>query len=193
LRFWKNAIRWLMKDSTVSRVTVDTPRENYAVGDEVRVIVRVRDPGFAPLEGAEVEVGVASPGQNETVRGVSSADGELVLVLPAERRGTHRITVRASTSQGAVGDASTVFAVTTRDPELDEVSPDVAFLEWMAASTGGTFYAHGDLGPPQIDASSGRVVWERTETVLWRAPLAALWVLFFAGIAWVVRRRAGLR
>ena len=193
LRFWKNAIRWLMKDSTVARVTVDTPRENYAVGDEIRVIVRVRDPGFAPLEGAEVEVAVTVAGEEQTLRGVSSGDGELVLVLPAERRGTHRIRVLASTAQGAVGEASTVFAVTTRDPELDEVSPDVAFLEWMAATTGGTFYAHGDLGPPQIDPSSGRVVWERTETVLWRAPLVALWVLFFAGVAWVVRRRSGLR
>ena len=63
LRFWKNAIRWLMKDSTTARVTVDTPRENYAVGEDVRVVVRARDPGFAAMPDANVVVTIDNEGR----------------------------------------------------------------------------------------------------------------------------------
>jgi len=194
LRFWKNAIRWLMKDTTVARVTVDTPRENYAVGDDVRVVTRVRDPGFAPMEGAKVEAVIDAAGHAMKLEGKTNADGEIVLTLPAERRGTHRITVLATADEGGeVGAATTVFAVTTRDPELDEVSPDETFLLWLAGSTGGKYYGAGQLGPPVTDPDAGRVVWERTETSLWRAPALALWIVTFAGLAWIVRRRSGLR
>ena len=75
LRFWKNAIRWLMKDTTVARVTVDTPRENYAMGDEVRVITRVRDPGFAPMEGATITADVLPLGWPVEVSRVVSRTG----------------------------------------------------------------------------------------------------------------------
>jgi len=194
LRFWKNAIRWLMKDSTVARVTVDTPRENYAVGDDVRIITRVRDPGFAPMEGAAVEAVISTGAEKFTLTGETLADGELALTLPAAHRGTHRITVSAKSADGAaVGQASTVYAVTTRDPELDEIAPDTRFLQWLTASTGGTYYPAGEPGPPMLDDASGRVVWERTETALWRAPALALWIAIFAGLAWIVRRRSGLR
>ncbi len=194
LRFWKNAIRWLMKDTTVARVTVDTPRENYAVGDDVRIITRVRDPGFAPMERATVKAEIDAAGHTMRLKGQTNADGEIILSLPAERRGTHRITVVADSEEtGEVGTATTVFAVTTRDPELDEVSPDETFLLWLAGSTGGKYFGPGQLGAPLTDPDAGRVVWERTEISLWRAPALALWIVMFAGLAWIIRRRSGLR
>jgi len=193
LRFWKNSIRWLMKDSTVSRVSVDTPRENYAVGDEVRVVVRVRDPGFAAMEGAEVVAEVRVGGQKTELRGESGPDGDLVLPMVATKPGTHRLVVQVTTGGEQVGRAETVFAVTTRDPETDEVSPDGAFLQWLAARSAGQYHAPGELGPILRDGGAGRVVWDRRETPLWRAPALALWVTLFAGAAWIVRRRAGLR
>ncbi|MEZ4240710.1 MAG: hypothetical protein R3F59_32065 [Myxococcota bacterium] len=117
-----------------------------------------------------------------------------MLVVPAERSGTHRVTVSVSTKdKEAVGDAETVFAVTTRDPETDEIAPDGRFLQWLAAVTGGRYHGPGELGPVAQDPGAGRVVNDRRETPLWRAPLLGLWVLGTLGVAWVVRRRSGLR
>lgn len=193
LRFWKNAIRWLMKDSTVDRVTVDTARENYAVGDEVRVVVRARDPGFAPLPGAAVEVSILSEGRSTTLQGRTDADGEVVVPFAANRQGTHRVKAVVTKDGDTVGVHETVFAVTTRDPELDEVAPDEMFLRWLAAATDGTYHGPGELGAILRDPEAGRQVWERRETPLWRAPILALWIGCFLGAAWIVRRRAGLR
>ncbi|MEZ4322466.1 MAG: glutamine amidotransferase [Myxococcota bacterium] len=193
LRFWKNGLRWLMKDSSVSRVTVDTPRENYGVGDEVRLVVRARDPGFAALPGAKATAQVTVNGQVQTLEGETGADGDVVLTLGAKVRGTHRVKVVVTRDGAEVGTADTVYAVTARDPELDEVAPDDGFLAALAARVDGRFHPAGELGPVLTDPSAGRVVWDRRETALWRAPLLALLVALFAGSAWIVRRRSGLR
>ena len=193
LRFWKNSLRWLMKDSSMSRVTVDTPRENYGIGDEVRLVVRARDTGFAPLPGADVEALVSLGGKVQTLKGRTNVDGELVLALEAKQRGTHQVAVQVSHEGQEVGASTTVYAVSARDPELDEVSPDVGFLERLVARVQGRFHRAGELGPVLIDANAGRSVTDRRETPLWRAPLLALIVGLFAGLAWIVRRRAGLR
>jgi len=193
LRFWKNSLRWLMKDSTVSRVTVDTARENYGVGDDVRLVVRARDPGFAPLPGADVQAEVLFGGQTHKLEAKTGPDGDVVLDFGARERGTHRVKVSVSLDGSPVGTADTVFAVTSRDPELDEVAPDEGFLAALAARVDGRYHGAGELGPVLTDPSAGRVVMDRRETALWRAPLLVLLVGIFAGLAWIVRRRSGLR
>jgi hypothetical protein len=193
LRFWKNAFRWLMDDPTAARVTVDTPRENYGIGDAVRLVVRARDPGFAPLEGAKVRAEVAVGNAVTTLTGRTGADGEVILELPATERGAHRVRVVVHDGEDLVDAAETVFAVTTRDPEVDEVTPDALFLQWLAARTSGRYVPPGETGPVLRDPEAGRTVWDRRETPVGRAPALALWVGAFAGLAWIVRRRSGMR
>lgn len=193
LRFWKNSFRWLVKDPSTSRVTVDTPRENYGLGDTVRIIVRARDTGFAPLPRAQVVATIEGPGGKAVLDGLTSSDGEVALELPAEVRGAHRIDVEVRAGGALVGTDNTVYAVTTRDPELDEVAPDAAFLTWLAAATEGAYHGPDDFGAPLRDPNSGRTVWEPRETPLWRAPLLGFGILLFGGLAWIVRRRSGLR
>jgi len=193
LRLWKNSVRWLMKDSTTSRVTVDTPRENYAVGEEVRVVVRARDAGFAPQPGAKVSLTLDHDGNVTSLEGQTNLDGEVVLPWEAVAPGTHRLAAKVTVGERVVGTASTVFAVTDRDPELDEVAPDGRFLEWWTQQLGGRLHPPGELGPLLLDPDAGHVVDDRRETALWRAPALALWTLLFAGLAWWVRRKAGLR
>ncbi|MFT7520160.1 MAG: putative membrane protein [Kiritimatiellia bacterium] len=193
LRFWKNAFKWLMKDPESSRVTVDTPQENYGVGDTVRIIVRARDTGFAPLERAEVIAHIDGPNGRTEVEGLTTPDGDVALEFPAAVRGAHRVSVEVRHRDKLVGKGKTVFAVTTRDPELDEVSPDAEFLKWLATSTGGKFFGPDQLGAPIRDPSSGRTVWERREAALWRAPILGIWILLFGGLTWIVRRRSGMR
>ena len=193
LRFWKNAFRWLAGDPGTTRVSVDVGRENYALGEEVRVVVVARDPGFGPLPGADVEVTVTGPGGLQRSEGVTGPGGDLAIVVPAEARGTWRVHAVARQGEVVVGEAETVYAVTSRDPELDDVIPDPAFTRWLAEKTGGVWRAPGDLAPLTRDPAAGRVVHDRHEVNLGRAPALALLALIGLGGAWIVRRRAGLR
>ena len=156
-------------------------------------MVTARDEGFAPLTGAKVVVEVDNEGQRSTLEGQTGADGELVLPWPADRSGTHRLRAAVAVGEAPIGEADSVFAVTTRDPELDEVIPDTRFLEWLAGATGGTLRRPGDAAAMVLDPDADRIVNDRKETPLGRAPLLALVVATSAGLAWWVRRRAGLR
>ena len=157
------------------------------------MVVRSRDAGFAPQPDAAVEVPVEGEGDPVVLTGRTNADGEVVLPWSALRSGTHHLDAEVRIGQRVVGRAASVVAVTERDPELDEVAPDPRFLEWWTSQLGGQLFGPGELGPVLLDPDAGHVVEERRETALWRSPALALWTLLFAGAAWWVRRRAGLR
>ncbi len=128
-----------------------------------------------------------------TLEGETGPDGDVVLTVGANVRGTHQVRVEVDQGDAKVGSAATVYAVTARDPELDEVAPDSAFLAALAARVDGRYHAPGVLGAVLTDPSAGRIVLDRRETPLWRAPLLAIGVMLLAGFAWIVRRRSGLR
>jgi hypothetical protein len=85
----------------------------------VRLVVRVRDAGYGPVEGAEVTGAVYTPDGGQTPFAlVTDGAGEALFSFPTAQRGAHRVKVEGRTSRGLEG-GQTVFAVSDRDPELD--------------------------------------------------------------------------
>lgn len=193
LRFWKNAMRWLVKDPVGQPVQVSSGRENYLMGDEVNLRVQVRDVGFEPVEGAEIAMVLKGPKGSERLSGVTDGDGEWVWTQRVTDRGAYRIQAEAKKSGGVLGEAESVFAVTDRDPELDDVRPDAEFLEALAKSNGGTYFGPGEYGPAVRNEDAGRWIDERTESPLWAGGWLPIWVGFFGSAAWWTRRRSGGR
>ncbi|MDP6931504.1 MAG: glutamine amidotransferase, partial [Myxococcota bacterium] len=195
LRFWKNAMRWLVADPDDRRVVVQPSRENVLLGERVRLVVKVRDADFEPVEGARVEGFIKGPdGEVESFEAVTDGSGEASTLVQPETRGAHRVEVQVAEGRGASqGRAETVFGVSTRNPELVEIHPDGAFLQDLATRYGGTYRAPGDLEPPRQDPEAGREVLERNEVKLAAAPWVALLFGGLSSLAWWLRRRAGAR
>lgn len=194
LRFWKNAMRWLIADPEDRPVGVDVPRDNYQPGEEVRILAQAREAGFNAAAGAAVRATISGPTGTVNVDGVTGADGLVTLLGPSEVRGAYRVKVVAHDAKGALlGDASTVYAVITRDPEIEEITPDSAFLRSLASAAGGKYVAAGERALPLRDADSGRRVRERKEAALYAAPILPLVFGLCASMSWWLRRRSGLR
>ncbi len=205
LRFWKHAMRWLVGDPDAQRVLVTSSRENYAMGDEIRAVVRVRDPAFQPQPGVVVRGRVSLPALGERIEAEaldeqgrfqleSNAAGEVELLLPATVAGAWHLDVQALDADGRpFFEGGTVFAVTERDPELERVSSDFAFLEALAEATGGAFHPPGAAAPPLEDPDSRRRIEQVSTVALWDIPLVALLVGIFAPLSWYLRRRGGGR
>ena len=192
LRFWKGALRWLVADPDDRRVVVQPSVENVLLGEELRVTVRVRDAGFGPVSGAAVSGWIESPdGERTAIDAVTDALGSGAIDFAPSREGAHRVRV----SSDGHGTAETVFSVTSRDPELAEITPDSEFLQALAAAygDGGKFYPEGTVNAPLRNPDAVRVVNEARTVSLGSVPLVALVFGLFSGLAWWIRRRSGGR
>ncbi len=188
LQFWKSAMRWLIGDPANALVTVQTGRENYAPGEPATALVRVRDVTYAPVRGTSVSAQVSGPEGTQTLTATTDDNGEARLDLPTTQRGAHRVRV-----SGAAGEAQTVYGVSTRDPELDEVNPDATFLQAFAVQEGGKYVAPGSVEAPTRDPSAGRHVRDRHVLPLGTHPAVGAIVALSAALGWLVRRRSGRR
>lgn len=192
LRFWKGALRWLVADPDDRRVVVQPSLENVLIGDEMQVVVRVRDAGFGPVPDARVSGWVEAPdGKRTAIETITDGLGSIAVPVEPTEEGAHRVRVTAA----GHGDAETVFSVTSRDPELAEIVPDTQFLEALAAAYGdrGLYLPDGSVREPLRDPDATRRVTEARTVSLASVPLVAVLFALCAGFAWWVRRRSGGR
>lgn len=194
LRFWKSAMRWLVGDPDEQAVVLELPRENVEPDEPLRLTARVRDAGFAAVAGANVVGTVIGPDGEVPLSSPTGDDGEATFLLPTAQRGAHRVKITATSADGAaLGSAETVYAVITRDPELDRIGADAATLQALAEATGGRFVAAGAWQEPIRDPAAGRTIQDRRESPLWSAPLLALLAASALALSWWIRRQSGQR
>jgi uncharacterized membrane protein len=192
LRFWKGAMRWLVADPEDRRVVVVPSRENALVGEELRLTIRVRDASYGPQAEARVEGRVVAPsGAELPIDLLTNAAGEATLTLRPTEQGAHRVEVRGGPL--AAERAETVFAVSARDPELSEITPDHAYLRTLAAIYGdrGRFVEDGSVGDVLLDEGAVRRSPQRAELRLAKAPGLGLAFGLLFGLGLLLRRRLG--
>lgn len=194
LRFWKSAMRWLVGDPDDQAVVVSVARENVEPGEVLEVTAHVRDAGFAPVAGANVIGQVDGPGGQTPLSAPTGPDGTARFEVPTASRGAHRVRLHAVTATGEeLGGAEAVYAVVTRDPELERIAPDGELLRALATATGGRYVGPGERVEPLVDAGASRRVRDARTTPLWSAPLAGIVAAIAASLSWWLRRRSGLR
>lgn len=194
LRFWKSAMRWLVGDPDDQAVVLALPRENVEPDEVLRLTAQVRDAGFGPVDGASVVGSVVGPGGEVPLTGTTGPSGEATFLVPTSERGAYRVKISASTTDGAaLGAAETVYAVITRDPELDRVAADAATLQALADAAGGKLVPAGAWAAPLRNEEAGRVIADRRENALWSAPLLALFSSALLALSWWFRRSSGKR
>ena len=93
---------------------------------------------------------------------------------------------------GTMSEATTLFAVTDRDPERSAENPNHDLLREIANSYGGVF--SDDVRVERVRDSSATKRIKRQERVeLARKPWVGAIFLFSFGTVWLIRRRIGLR
>ncbi len=193
LRFWKNAVRWLLRDPALSRVALDAHSDDVRVGEVAHVVALARDPGFEPMAGAEVVVTWEGPTGTGSQVGVTDSGGTFVAEIPVEAVGSWRVMAKVSSTEGPVGTAELQLAATDRLPELDQLGADRPLMEaWVTRNEGRLARATDGVDPLRDD----RAVRFRNVRDIERLDRGGLipWAIAGAfGAAWWLRRRAGAR
>ncbi len=206
-RFWGNLVKWgagekLRDGNRYARVGTD--RLQYAPGETVRVVLRLRDKNLFPLVSARPIAEITRP------------DGTLHSIDLAQRddangyyevgwddtaaEGTYQVRIRGGEAETSLGElwpeplTSTFVVGRGLQPvEFAHLSADSETLNEMARLTGGKVCSADDFDDlsEAFGVAKSELV-EHIEDPIWDHPLGLV-VLVLAAIAvWILRKRKGL-
>jgi uncharacterized membrane protein len=191
---WRQMLRWLSRGSVepVSVVAVGSP----SPGTTEPVSVLVRDREFAPVDDAEVQLVVSSPGGEErrlTATLGDAADGRYEAPVRFEEAGVYRLTADARRGGQSLGAGERLALAGGADPEMADPRLNEAVLQRLADRTDGLYVTPDRVtdilprlqvaqvvdGPPELQD-------------LWHGLPTLLGLLALLGLEWTLRRREGL-
>jgi hypothetical protein len=199
---WRQLVRWLVSD-VPERVGVTA--ETAADGDpaRVRVVVKVRDEEFKPLDNALVQLTIRKVGSFQSAETnylqlAADASGNQPGTYQADyfatEAGACTVEAVATQSDGTlIGHAAAGWALDPAAEEFRSLKPNRAYLESLAKRTGGQVLTIDALRDfvrrlPQRQAP----IMEPWSKPLWQEPAVYLFALGCFIAEWGIRRWKGL-
>jgi hypothetical protein len=193
--FWRQLLQAV---ATTAPQPVTLTSERVFYGDESTVLLRaeVRDKSYQPATDATVTLEVSDGMGPPTTLEMTPVAGERGLYEAAyetARAGIFRFEAVANgtNDEGATEELGRArFAVRREDGVIEHyrVQQNRPLLERLAAATGGSYFAVGDVDrlPEAVSFSEAGSV-ERQVLELWNIPLAFLLLLILKSAEWLVR------
>ncbi len=200
-RFWNNALRWLVRDPSLTPVQVEPDRPAVEPGEAVGLSISVRASDYGPGAGAPVSADLVSEEGRVVAHaeGVTGPDGTAHLEALPPGPGAYKVVAvaRPRCAAGPCPDAPAeratgAVAVRSSGPEDADAAPRPELLRAVAEATGGAF-STADRGLPEVRLRDPDVVevGRRKDVPIWdRAWVLAALVCTLGG-EWILRRRWG--
>lgn len=192
---WRQLVRWLVADVPEP---IELRAEPQPGGELVRLLVRVRDGKFQPLENSAVTLKVQAVNGGEPITLNAEASSEEpglyeASYIPRESGG-YRVDAAVTGENGAnVGSAAAGWTTDLAAAEFSSLAPNRALMENLARQTGGEVLTADRLEAFARDLPAKRApVTENWTEPLWHTPAMLLFALgCFVG-EWGIRRWKGL-
>lgn len=194
-QFWRQLTRWLVTDNP-KLVEISATKTDSS---NVVVSVTARDEDYYPLQAGTAtltvqRVDAEQPDREYTMQPVSGNPGRYTIELPMKDTGAFSAEVSVQSSDGTiVGAATTGWVNQPSVEEFASLTPNLPYLERIAAATGGEVLRLSEIGrlKTSLESQSAPVM----ET--WSKPLWHNNWLFILALAaflaeWLMRRKRGL-
>ncbi|MBK6849945.1 MAG: hypothetical protein IPG96_21215 [Proteobacteria bacterium] len=196
-QFWRNAIRWLIKDPALQQLRVLVQRDRLPLGAEAQWLVRAYALDYGPARGLELEYGVTRlsatlpPVPLLRRRAHTNDQGELQLGFRAPQAGAYRLWARAVIG-GRRSYARELLLVEAASLEGRELQARDGVLRELSQRSGGQFLGAVSTLPalPWRPSQVLHVNW-RHDVELWNSPYTLVLVVLLLGLEWTARRRFG--
>ncbi|MCK5797712.1 MAG: hypothetical protein KAI47_11040, partial [Deltaproteobacteria bacterium] len=195
-RFWRNALRWLIRDPELSTLRISLRRDRVAPKQEVAVTIRATHADYAPAKDLSITWEVEPLGDHAGVaatskRGTTDAQGELHVAPKPSVSGVYRVRAHA-TIGGRARHAEALFVVQASGIEFHDPRAQPAVLRALAAASGGRFF-EAPSALPDLSFNEPRIVRinAQGEETLWDTWWAFMLIVLVFSAEWVLRRRAG--
>ncbi len=192
---WRQLVRWLVADVPAP---IELRAEPEPGGESVRLLARVRDGKFLPVENAAVTLKVQAVAGGAPIALQAEASAEEpglyeATYIPREGGGYRVDAVVASDAGAALGDAAAGWTTDLAAAEFRSLAPNRALMESVAKQTGGEVLTADRLESFARELPAKRApVTENWTEPLWHTPAMLLFALgCFVG-EWGLRRWKGL-
>jgi uncharacterized membrane protein len=199
---WRQLVRWLVSDVPAR---VDVHAETGADGDpaRIRLVVKVRDEEYKPLDNAAVQLTIrpvqlsqSAPTHEFQLAADASPNqpGTYVSDYIATDAGASTVEAVATQSDGkVVGRSATGWALDPAAAEFRSLQPNRAYLEALAKRTGGQVLTLEGLRDFVRQLPQRRApIMESWSKPLWQQPAVFLFALGCFVAEWGIRRWKGL-
>ena len=193
--FWEGAIRWLVRDPTLTHLRIDLDKVEYRRGQTVSLRVRTLRADYTPAAGVEVTLELQPAEAAESVASLrnlkvtTGGDGEAHFELGGLDPGAYRLVGRAILD-GRAAEEQTTFVIHPEGHELDDVVAREGVLREIAKASGGEF-RDGAFGTPSVRPPRKVRVGSLRTVEIWSSPAMLLLALLLLAAEWTLRRRTG--
>jgi len=150
VKFWGQAIRWLVNEEVKERdrkpgIAAFADKRSYHPGERVRIFARARAEDGLATNNALVYATVESPAGAETpvqFAHVPETTGEYEAIFDPSAPGRYAVAVSAELNGEPLGEKVELdFRVGSPNLEFDALDPNERLLKRIAAETGGEYYS----------------------------------------------------
>lgn len=192
-RFWRNAVRWLIRDPELAYVKILLRDDRIELGQAAEITVRVTGPDYKPAKGVKVEYVVEPLAKGKGLAGQRRTDsaGEIHLSQRLAVPGAYRVRAWATITDRKA-QATEILLVEASGVEQQQPESVSTMLEHLAAVSGGRFVGQVERLPdlPFREPKVVRVNWTR-DRELWNGWWGLAIAVLLLGLEWVARRRFG--
>jgi hypothetical protein len=193
---WRQTIRWLVSD-VPRRVKVDVEPQPGSETGAVRILVRVRDAEYLPLDNAQVSIEVTTPDGKKLPINADPQSGEagayVARHVPRDP-GAYRAAIKVTAPDGSpIGEREAGWVAQPIADEFSRLRPNRAALEEIAAKSGGQVITMENLNSFVASLPSRKApITEPWVRPLWHHPAFYLFVMGCFAAEWGLRRWKGL-
>ena len=198
IKFWQNAIKWLIKDPTLNPVRITANKETFLPNEEIQVKIEVLGRNYQPFEGVQLDIDVINEFSGKSTfstNGITDSDGQYRFTVKHDKEGYYFVKATARRENDETGQDYTVFNIALKNKEFKDPSIRREVLAKLSEISGGKYF---DLPTKNIEEKlsienpSVIKLVGRRQISLWDNGYIFMIILTIFSLEWWIRKRSGL-
>ncbi|MGQ3686281.1 MAG: glutamine amidotransferase [Candidatus Loosdrechtia sp.] len=198
IKFWQNAIKWLIKDPTLNPVRATVNKETFLPNEEIQGKIEVLGRNYQPLEGVQLDIEVTNEFSGKSIfvgNEITGSDGQFRFTLKHGLEGYFIVKAVARKENEEIGQDYTVFNIAVKNKEFNDPSIRSDILAKMAEVSGGKYFHLPTKNAGEkisIENPSVTKLVGKRQISLWDNWYAFTVILTIVSFEWWIRKRSGL-
>ncbi len=198
IKFWQNAIKWLIKDPTLNPIRITVNKETFLPDEEVQIRIEALGRNYQPMEGVQLDIDVTNEFSGKSIffaKETTDSNGQYKFTIKNNIEGYYIVKASAKKDNDEIGQDYTVFNIALENKEFKDTSIRRDILAKLSEVSGGNYF---DLPTKNIEdkvsienPSIVKLVGKR-QISLWDNGYVFMMILAIVSIEWWIRKRSGL-